>query len=65
MKRFKLRFYHKSGGDKGCLSHEEFFDTLEQLNDRYEKVFVYLDFSLNPTAWELGSNNEWHRIYGY
>lgn len=60
----KLRFYHKTGVNKGNLHHEEFFQTLEELQSRYNDVFVYNDYSLNPTAWKHTSNG-WERITGY
>lgn len=62
---FKLRFYEKKGINKGKVNHEEFFKTLEELNERYEQVFVYSDFSLNPTAWKLNSSGSFERILGY
>ena len=61
---YKLRFYHKTGANKGNLSHEEFFQTLKELQSRYNDVFVYNDFSLNPTAWKQ-TGNGWERIAGY
>ena len=60
----KLKFYHKTGVNKGNTDHEEFFQTLEELQSRYNDVFVYNDFSLNPTAWEQTVNG-WKRIEGY
>ena len=61
---YKLKFYHKTGVNKGNLNHEEFFQTLEELQSRYRDVFVYNDFALNPTAWKHTSNG-WERIAGY
>lgn len=60
---FKLRFYKKSGYDKGNLDHEEFFDTKEQAIARYREVFVRNDFGLNPTMWE-DQGGEWIRVQG-
>ena len=60
----KLRFYHKTGANKGNVDHEEFSQTLEELQSRYHDVFVYNDFALNPTAWKHTSNG-WERIAGY
>lgn len=34
MKRYKLRVYVTSGPDKGNLDHEEFFDSIEELDKR-------------------------------
>ena len=53
---YKLKFYHKTGVNKGNLNHEEFFQTLEELQSRYNDVFVYNDFSLIPTVWKHTSN---------
>ena len=61
---YKLRFYHKTGANKGSLSHEEFFQTLEKLQSRYNAIFIYNDFALNPTAWKQAGNG-WERIAGY
>ena len=63
-KMYKLKFYNKTGANKGNLNHEEFFQTLEELQNRYNDVFVYNDYSLNPTAWKQTSNG-WERIAGY
>lgn len=60
----KLRFYKKTGVCKGNTDHEEFFQNLEELKSRYKEVFVYDDFSLNPTAWEE-TKNGWKRITGF
>ena len=58
---YKLRFYKKSGPDKGILDHEEFFDTQELARARFVKVFVPDDYSLNPTLWEK-HGDEWIRV---
>ena len=61
---FKLRFYKKSGYDKGNLDHEEFFNTKEQAIARYREVFVRSDYGLNPTMWE-DQNGEWIRMQSW
>lgn len=61
---YKLRFYHKKGVNKGNTDHEEFFTTYEEMVKRYNDVFVYNDFALNPTAWKQ-TENGWERIAGY
>lgn len=61
---YKIRFYYLTGVNKGNLKYEEFFNTKEELKKRYEEVFEYNLFSLNPTMWEL-KNNEWFRIMNY
>ena len=63
IRRFKLRFYKKTGYDKGNLDHEEFFFTKLEAFTRYNEVFVRSDYSLNPTIWEY-INGSWERIYG-
>jgi hypothetical protein len=65
MEHFKLRFYHTHGIDKGGFHHEEFFQTKKELETRYNEVFVRELYSLNPTAWELGSLNHWKRLEGF
>lgn len=64
MKRYKLRFYIASGPNKGNQDHEEFFDSIEELDKRYNELFDYKLFSLNPTAWEW-NGNDYKRISGY
>jgi len=61
---FKLRFYKKSGSDRGNLDHEEFFATKEQAIERYREVFVRSDYGLNPTVWE-DQDDEWIRVQGW
>lgn len=61
---FKLRIYKKTGSSKGDLDHEELFETMEEMENRYNELFVYEDYSLNPTAWQL-VNNEWNRLEGF
>lgn len=62
MNKYKLRIYKKTGTDKGNLDHEEFFQTEEEMKDRYKDLFDYNFFSLNPTMWAIKSNGEWSRI---
>ena len=56
---YKLRIYKNTGN----LDHEEVFSTKEQMDKRYDELFRYDLFSLNPTAWKY--NNKWERIFGY
>ena len=66
MKKYKVREYHKTGHNKGNLKQELFFDTLEQAEQYHNSVFVYSDFSLNPTVWKYNeTENEWERIMNY
>lgn len=62
MHKYKLRIYKKTGTDKGNLDHEEFFQTEEEMMNRYKDLFDYNSFSLNPTMWVIKSNGEWSRI---
>lgn len=61
---YKVREYHKNGPDKGNVKNERFFQTLEEADDYYSSVFVYADYSLNPTVWHF-QNSEWNRLSGY
>ena len=61
---FKLRIYKSSGADKGNIDHEEFFSTKEEMETRYNELFVYKNYSLNPTAWE-NVDGEWKRLEGF
>ena len=61
---FKLRIYKLSGADKGNIDHEEFFSTREEIEARYNELFMYENYSLNPTAWE-NVDGEWKRLEGF
>lgn len=61
---YKLRIYKLSGANKGNLDHEEFFDTKEQMDKRYEELFKKDLYSLNPTTWKQ-VNSEWKRLEEY
>ena len=61
---FKLRIYKLSGIDKGNLDHEEFFETKEGMIKRQNELFVYENYSLNPTAWK-NVEGEWKRLEGF
>lgn len=62
---YKLRIYKLSGVDKGNLDHEEFFDTKEQMDKRYDELFKMELYSLNPTAWKQIDENRWCRLEKY
>lgn len=64
MKKYKLRIYKTGGVDKGNLDHEEYFETLEELQERYHTLFRRSRYSYNPTAWEYGEKG-WNRLEGY
>lgn len=64
IRMYKLRIYRLSGVDKGNLDHEEFFDTKDQMDKRYNELFKRELYSLNPTAWER-VDEEWKRLRGY
>lgn len=61
---YKLQIYKLFGLDKGNLDHEEFFDTKEQMDKRYDELFQRDLYGLNPTAW-VQIDNEWKRLEGY
>lgn len=62
--KYKLRFYKLKGYDKGNLDHEELFNTKEEMYERYDEVFDYKLYALNPTGWE-NVNGKWDRIEGF
>ena len=61
---YKLRIYKLSGIDKGNLDHEEFFDTKEHMDKRYDELFESELYGLNPTAWKE-IDGKWKRLEGY
>ena len=61
---YKLRIYKLLGVDKGNLDREEFFSTREEMEIRYNELFEYENYSLNPTAWE-NVDGEWKRLEGF
>ena len=61
---YKLRIYKLSGVDEGNLDHEEFFSKKEEMETRYDELFVYENYSLNPTAWG-NVDGEWKRLEGF
>ena len=61
---YKLRIYKLSGVDKGNLDHEEFFSKREEMETTYDELFVYENYSLNPTARE-NVDGEWKRLEGF
>lgn len=58
--KYKLRVYKAIG----AYDHEEYFDTREEMDDRYELFMSYRMGEPLPTAWEL-INGEWERLEGY
>ena len=61
---YKLRIYKLKGAYKGNLDHEEFFSTREEMEIRYDELFIYENYSLNPTAWE-NVDGKWKRLEGF
>lgn len=55
---YKLRFYDKWGN----FSNEEFFDTVEELHERFHQVFQRELYSLNPTWWRW-RDGHWRRLH--
>lgn len=62
IQEFKLRVYIKTGIDIGNLDHEEFFDTFEEMKQRYRELFKKKPYGLNPTKWKLIRTDQWTRI---
>lgn len=63
-KNFKLRIYKLTGTDAGNLDHEEFFETKDEMDRRYNELFIRELYALNPTAWEKSDSN-WKRLEHY
>ena len=61
---YKVRIYKLSGADRGNLDHEEFFSKREGMEARYNELFVYENYSLNPTAWK-NVDGKWKRLEGF
>lgn len=57
--KYKLRLYNLTGENKGNLHHEEFFETLVEMQMRYKEVFKRDLYSLNPTGWKLIDGDYW------
>ena len=64
MSNFKLKIYHLSGSEKGNLDHEEVFQTREEMEKRYNALFQYNLYGLNPTAWQR-MGKTWIRLAGF
>lgn len=60
--RYKLWIYYKSGQQQGNLKREEFFDSLDAMQQRYRELFKPEQYALNPTAWKRINNGEWLRM---
>lgn len=57
--KYKLRVYKVIG----AYDHEEYFDTKEEMDIRYEILSYRMGEPL-PTAWKL-VDGEWKRLEGY
>lgn len=64
---YKLRIYYTSGANEGNLDHEEYFDSFAEARERYDELFKYELYSLNPTMWEATDDTraEWGRVVGF
>lgn len=60
MKKFMLKIYYRNGDYR----KSEYFETLQELHNRYKDLTGGKWASHNPTAWENVGNN-WKRIMGY
>lgn len=58
---YKLRIYKKNG----MLDHEEYYFLFSAAVKRYNELFNYYHFSLNPTLWEQDEYLEWIRVHGF
>lgn len=63
--KYKLRFYHISGPNKGNLRKEKFFRTLQEADCEYNLRFKHRLYTLNPTVWEKQEDGDYRRIEGY
>ena len=64
MKNFKMRVYYITGTNKGNLKEELFFDSLEEMEKEFSKLFRYDLYSYNPTLWEYDEKiNDYIRIF--
>lgn len=63
---YKLIIYALKGINKGTQIGEEIFETQEELDKRYDEIFVYENYYyiLKPTAWKK-ENGSWVRMEGY
>ncbi len=61
---YKLRIYKLHGADKGALDHEETFEKEQEMIKRYDELFEYSAYGLNPTAWKQTSGG-WQRLTEY
>lgn len=62
--KYKLRVYELAGINKGNLDHEEYFETKEKMDERYEMFMSYRMGEPLPTAWKLVCD-VWMRMEGY
>lgn len=62
--KYKIRFYHLSGSEKGNMSKEEFYDTFHDAALRLREVFKPGLLALNATLWVADSSyaDGWHRL---
>lgn len=62
--KFKLRFYHLSGPEKGNLEREEYFANEQEAIRRFREVFKPGLLTLNPTMWIRLREGEdfWRRL---
>lgn len=62
--KFKVRFYHLSGPEKGNMSKEEFYDSFHEAVSRLREVFKPGLLALNATLWVADSSyaGGWRRL---
>lgn len=61
--KYKLRIYKNRFQVRGYFDHDEYFETKEEMDKRYEMFMSYRMGEPLPTAWKL-VNGEWERLEG-
>lgn len=57
---WKVREYHRNGYNKGNLKREIYFNNEKEARMYVDSVFIYEDYSLNPTLWNY-RDGRWQR----
>lgn len=57
--KYKLSFCNLTGENEGIIHHEEFFETLVEMQVRYKEVLKRDPYSLNPIGWKLINGDYW------
>lgn len=62
--KYKLKVYKNLFQIRGKFDHDEYFETKEEMDERYEKFMSYRMGEPLPTAWKLVCG-VWMRMEGY